>query len=80
MRWIFAMVEETEEKYVYRYARESDELDGMIEYDKEQKTVAMIKPCANDLGSEWCINKAIGKFVSFVAGEGFPNTRKVITG
>lgn len=74
------MAEETKEKYVYRYARESDELDGVIEYSKEQKAVIMVKPCANDLGSEWCIEKAIGKFVSFVAGEGFPNTRNVITG
>ena len=80
MRWFFSLVEETEEKYVYLYARESDDLDGVIEYDKGKKTAAVITPCAKDMGSGWCIEKAVDKFVLCVCGERFPATRKVITG
>ena len=80
MRWLFERIEETGEKYVYRYARESDDMDGVIEYSKDQKTAIMVKPCSNDRGSEWCIEKSIGKFIVFISEEGFPRVRNVITG
>ena len=80
MRWLYSMIEETEEKYVYGYARESDKLDGVIEYDKKKKLVTMVKPCTKDNGSDWCIKKAIDKFVICVSEESFPKNREVITG
>ena len=80
MRWIFKLIEETEEKYVYGYARESDEMDGVIEFSKKQRIAAIVTPCKKDQGSEWCSRKAIDKVVLCVAEEGFPLTREVITG
>ena len=80
MWWLFEMMEDTSEKVVYRYARESRVLDGLIEYDKESKLSSMIQPCKSDMDSEWCQRRAIGKFIHFVAEEGFPPTRKVVTG
>lgn len=79
MRWLFVKVSETADRIVYHYARESNNPDGVIEFNKQTGEYAVTIPCGNDAGSKWCVEKAESKF-RFVAQEGFPDRRWVITG
>ncbi len=80
MWWIFKKEYESESIVIYSYSRESQRLDGSIEYDKRTGDISQFIECAEDKGSEWSKKKAIEKFVSCVAHEDFPNRRKVVIG
>ena len=80
MWWIFEKREDTHERVVYRYSRESGELDGLIEKDRVTGKVNMIRPCSSDNELVWCQYKAVREFASCVMEEGFPQTRKVVIG
>lgn len=80
MWWIFEKMEDSNERILYSYARESKDLTGLVEYRKDEEEVLMIRPCSSDEDSTWCQEKALGKFAAYVVDEGFPQTRKVVTG
>ena len=61
---IFEKREDTHERVVYRYSRESRELDGLIEKDRVTGRVNMIRPCASDYDLVWCQYKAVREFVA----------------
>lgn len=80
MWWVYEKLEDTHQKFIYQYSRESYELDGLIEYDKSTREIKVTKPCKADIESTWNVANAIVKFSSRVAAEGFPQTRKVAIG
>ena len=80
MRWMFVKSKEDNERIEYLYSFESDDLDGIISYDKKTKAITINNPSMNDKDSKWCMDRTIGKFYSFVVNESFPEKRNVITG
>ena len=74
------MAQDDELTIRYFYSRESETLDGIIEFDKQTQNTRMIKPCGADEGSEWSANKAISKFFAFIVEESFPVRRRVVCG
>ncbi|MEG0259190.1 MAG: hypothetical protein RR651_04895 [Lysinibacillus sp.] len=55
MWWKLKKIIDDEKQIVYRYSRESDELDGEVAFDKENKTFHCIKLASGDTerGVEW---------------------------
>lgn len=79
MWWLFLKTEESRRLIRYAYSRESEELDGIIQYDREKNEVLLIKPCRADEGSAFSERKAKEMF-RFVVREGFPERRQVACG
>ena len=74
MRWKYRFMFENEQFYQYTYARESDELDGIIQYDKITCRRTLIKLCSTDsseIGAELSARKALEHFYSVIE-RGFP--------
>ena len=79
MWWLFEKIAETASSAIYKYAREAYECSGKIEFDKKNSSVVSFEPCEKD-HTEFDRNVAISKFTFFVAGEGFPDRRRVVCG
>ena len=79
MIWWYEKVEETEELIIYRYARESKDLDGEIVYDKRSEEWKLTVRCTNDKESDWNASISEEKF-RHVVKEGFPDRRTVAIG
>lgn len=80
MWWLFILKENNDDIAEYSYSRESEKLDGNIVYDKKTETATITVPCSLDTESKWSQKKGIGKFLSCVVGEGFPDKRRVVIG
>ncbi len=80
MWWIYEKTYEDSTLVRYSYAREDNEMDGEIEYNKESKEVRIIRECSGDRANEWCCEKSLEKFMAYVAGESFPQRRRVVIG
>ena len=80
MRWKFVRVFINERFVQYRYSRETDDLDGIIQYDKKTEDIIIIKPCENDKGSELSQSIAKEHFYWNVIQEGLPESRYVACG
>ncbi len=79
MRWIFKLIEKSKRIIIYAYARESDDLDGVISFDTLTGKTTVGKPCAKDKGKNYCIEKAIEHFQRVIE-EDFPPERHVDCG
>lgn len=80
MVWYFVKDSESPEFIVYRYSRESKELDGKIRYNKKTGIAVICYPCAKDKDSQFGQEMSVCKFICHVVGEGFPDRRQVATG
>ena len=80
MWWVFVQKENSDNIAVYYYSRESEDLDGVIIYNKSTETVEVSIPCSEDKNNEWCQDKAVGKFISCVIDENYPAKRRVVIG
>lgn len=80
MRWLFKKSRIIGDIIEYLYSFESDDLDGIITYDKREKTISINKPCKNDKDSKWCIERTTGKFYTYIVQKDFPEEKAVITG
>lgn len=80
MVWYFVKDSESPEFIVYRYSRESKELDGKIRYNKKTGIVVICYPCVKDIDSQFGQEMSVSKFVHHVVDEGFPDRRQVATG
>lgn len=76
---LYQLIEETDTIYRYAYSRETNDLDGIIVYDKKTGETTVEKPCAKDKGIKFSINHAAESF-EFVIDEGFPARRMVAFG
>lgn len=68
MRWKFKKIFENDRFAQYAYSRESDALDGVVQYDKEKNEITVLKLCANDEGSKFCERKAKEHFSQVITG------------
>lgn len=80
MIWYFVKDSESPEFIVYRYSRESKDLDGKIRYNKITGIAVICNPCINDINSKFAQERSISKFNNHVVCEGFPERRQVATG
>ena len=79
MWWLYVEVFESAEHIIYCYSTESEDLDGVIVYDKKTEEWKVTCPCKADQGNEWCVFKSEEKF-RHVVEEGFPDRRRVVIG
>ena len=79
MRWVYKLIEYTKSAYFYAYARESDQRDGIIMFDRGTGMITVTNPCEKDMGKEYCIEKAIEHFQK-VIDDNFPVERHVDCG
>lgn len=66
MRWIYRLLENSSCFFIYAYARESEELDGIIRYDIKQQVTELIKPCSNDRESSYAKEIALTHFQTVI--------------
>lgn len=71
MRWIYRLLEHSSRYYIYAYARESENLDGIIRYDIHERVTEVIKPCTNDEEFEYAVQSAAVHFQTVIK-KGFP--------
>lgn len=79
MHWWYRLIEENEREYIYAYSLECKDLDGIITYDKADKTATLTRASKSDGGSDWAENRSLEHFFTLVR-EGFPEERHVCCG
>ncbi len=80
MRWKFRRAFINKRFVQYSYSRETDEMDGIIQYDRETEEIKILKPCENDKDSELSQSIAMEHFYWNVIQEGLPENRYVACG
>ena len=58
MWWLYEKTAETANQIIYRYSRESNDLDGEIIFDKVTEEWGLSRPSAKDHDNNWCCMKA----------------------
>ena len=61
MWWWFEKLEESDERVLYAYSRESRQADGRIEVNKKTHDIKLLLPCESDRGSSFCQSRACDK-------------------
>lgn len=79
MRWKYKLIFENERFYQYAYSRESDKLDGIIQYDKDTGKRTILKYCTADGPNKIAAKKAIEHFGSVIESN-FPKDCYVCCG
>ncbi len=79
MRWKYKKLFVSERFVQYSYSRESDDLDGIIQYNRITEEIVVLIPCAGDKESSYSQKKAIEHFYQVIS-EGFPESRYVACG
>lgn len=79
MWWQFQKLFEDDCFVRYAYSRENKNLDGIIEYDRQEETVTVLQPCKADEDSEWSQKKSARKMFILIE-EGFPERRQAACG
>ena len=79
MWWQFQKIFEDERFVRYAYSRENKDLDGIIEYDRQEETVTVLQPCKADEGSAFSERKAKEMF-RYLVRENFPERRQAACG
>ncbi len=84
MWWLFEKVSETSEEIIYRYSNSSEDLDGIITYNKKAWRASVTTPCNKDKRdqfSQFMMDMAIATFNRcFKFKNYFPEGRICITG
>lgn len=75
MWWLFELDKDEQNVFLYKYSRESKELDGMIEHDKLSQTTRVLSACRVDVDEDYVADAAI-KFYHVIKA-GFP-VRKIV--
>lgn len=78
MRWRYEYRTEDGNIVEYAYSCESDQMDGVISFDKSSGIARIVKPCVSDK-TERRKRRSLSHFYSVVS-EGFPRTKSVCCG
>ena len=77
--WQFQKIFEDERSVHYAYSCDNADLDGIIQYDRKEETVKILRPCKGDGNSEWAQTRSARKM--FILEEkGFPEKRQMACG
>ena len=79
MWWWFEKLEESHDRVLYAYSRESRQADGRIEVNKRTQDVNLLIPCESDRGSSFCESRACDKVYLLIA-EHYPDRRQIACG
>lgn len=82
MRWIYKLIEKRDNIYIYAYARESENLDGIIYYYVLEDKAEAVKLCKNDIdfGYPDFVKEKAEQHFYHVIKDGFPAVRHVDCG
>ena len=79
MWWMFEKISEIDSIVLYAYSRENRNLDGRISINRNTQEIILIRPSAEDAGSEFAENTAIEKAWRIIA-MGYPDRRQIACG
>lgn len=76
MWWMFEKKSESETHFIYTYSRESYDLDGIIQINKNDGTSSILNPCSADGTNRFASRKAIEKAYT-IFSRGFPQSEQI---
>ena len=77
MWWLFVQKSESSKRVIYSYSRNSENLDGIVIYDKRMEEAYIFDPCREDMDSYKDRNVTLGHFFNYVVDRAFPERKKV---
>ena len=78
MRWLFERKAESTKRVIYRYSRDSNDLDGLVVYDKRMEEAFIYDPCVEDRYSYPNRKESLAHFINYVVERSFPERKKVV--